>query len=80
MTETGFPGRLLLVPELADDPEVRRILKRPGAVKRVLSLRATNGLADRGVVRIAANGRLLIDRERFVRWLYGWDQPPPEAR
>jgi hypothetical protein len=71
---------LVLVDELAADPQVRRLLPRRGAVKRYLAQRASNGLDERGVVRVAANGRLLIDRDGFVSWLYGAASNDTEAR
>jgi hypothetical protein len=66
MSVTTSPERLVLVDELAADSRVRRLLPRSGAVKRHLALRDTNGLSECGAVRIAANGRLLIDADKFV--------------
>jgi len=65
------PETFDLVEELAKDARVQRLLPKLGAVKRHLSARGHNGLDELGIVRVAANGRLLVDREGFIRWLYG---------
>jgi hypothetical protein len=80
MSATIAPERLVLVDELAADARVRRLLPKSGAVKRHLALRAVNGLDERDVVRVAANGRLLVDREGFIAWLYGQDRPASPSR
>jgi hypothetical protein len=76
---SGAPETLDLVEELAKDARVRRLLPNSGAVKRYLAQRAVNGLDELGAVRVAANGRLLVDREVFVRWLYGQGRPASRA-
>ncbi|MGB9331503.1 MAG: hypothetical protein WCB10_12110 [Steroidobacteraceae bacterium] len=73
------PEKLDLVEELAKDARVRRLLPKCGAVKRHLSQRAVNGLDELGAVQVAANGRLLVDREVFVAWLYGQHRQAPGA-